>query len=58
MNCCQGEPRLRDALADPIIQAMMMADGVDRNALESSLRETAIRVAERGGRPAERASAH
>jgi hypothetical protein len=58
MNCCQGEPRLRDALADPIIQAMMVADGVDRDALESSLRETASNMAQRSAKRAESDSTH
>lgn len=48
MNCC-GEPRLGDALADPIIRAVMAADGVDPDALASSLRETALRVGQAGG---------
>jgi hypothetical protein len=58
MNCCQGEPRLHDALADPIVQAIMTADGVERDALESSLRATAIKVAQRGPRRAESGNTH
>jgi len=50
MNCCRGEPRLLDALSDPIVQAVMAADGVDPEALRSSLRETAIRVAQRSAK--------
>lgn len=48
MNC-YCEPSLGDALADPIIRAVMAADGVDPEALASSLRETALRVGQAGG---------
>lgn len=48
MNC-YGEPSLGDALADPIIRAVMAADHVDPDALASSLRETALRVGQAGG---------
>lgn len=41
MDCFHIEPSLKDALSDPIIQAMMAADGVDRQALELSLRKAA-----------------
>jgi hypothetical protein len=36
MNDCQGEPRLSDALSDPIIRIIMSADHVDPQALEAS----------------------
>jgi hypothetical protein len=45
---CFGEPSLGDALADPIIRAVMAADHVDPEALASSLRETALRVGQAG----------
>lgn len=44
MNNCQGEPRLSDALSDPIVRIIMSADHVDPQALEASLRQTAQRV--------------
>jgi hypothetical protein len=47
MNDCQGEPRLSDALSDPIIRIIMSADHVDPQALEASLRQTAKRVGQR-----------
>ena len=48
MSCFRGEPRLLDALSDPIVQAVMAADGVDPEALHANLRQTAIKVARRG----------
>lgn len=48
MSCFQGEPRLLDALSDPIVQALMAADGVDPEALHANLRQTATKVARRG----------
>jgi hypothetical protein len=41
MDCFHIEPSLKDALSDPIVLAIMAADGVDRRALEVSLRKTA-----------------
>ncbi len=41
------EPRLEDMLADPIVQAVMAADGVDPFALEVALRRAAALL---GGR--------
>ena len=35
------EPRLEEVLADPIIQAVMEADGVDLRELEAELQQTA-----------------
>jgi hypothetical protein len=35
------EPRLEEMLADPIIQAVMEADGVDSRELEAELQQTA-----------------
>jgi hypothetical protein len=49
MICWGREPRLAEILADPIVEAIMAADGVDpRELLESlllvSLRKTASKV--------------
>jgi hypothetical protein len=41
------EPTLREALADPIVQAMMQADGVDSRELEAML----MRVVQSSARP-------
>jgi hypothetical protein len=41
MRRSRCEPTLRELLADPVIQAVMEADGVDRDGLEADLRETA-----------------
>jgi hypothetical protein len=35
------EPRLEEMLADPIVRAVMEADGVDLRELEAELRQTA-----------------
>jgi hypothetical protein len=35
------EPRLEEMLADPIVKAVMEADGVDLRELETELRQTA-----------------
>ena len=45
-----GEPSLRDALKDPVVQAVMAADGVDPSALSALMRETARKI-ELGDRP-------
>jgi len=45
MNCTPCEPTLSDALADPVITAMMEADGVDPRALESNLGKLARTLA-------------
>lgn len=39
MSCC--EPTLSDMLADPIVQAVMQADAVDRQVLEALLSDVA-----------------
>jgi len=44
MKCRQAEPTLSDALADPVVRAMMAADGVDPQALETTLRKLARQV--------------
>jgi hypothetical protein len=44
MNAC-CEPTLADALADPLTQAVMAADGVDARQLEITLRDVARRLA-------------
>ena len=38
------EPSLDDAMADPLIQALMLADGVDPDELRALMRETARRI--------------
>ena len=38
------EPSLAETLSDPVIQAVMAADAVDREALDALLREVALRV--------------
>ena len=44
MNWRGSEPRLAEILADPIVQAIMAADGVDPQRLLASLRKMAARV--------------
>ena len=51
MNCWGREPRLDEILTDPIIEAIMAADGVDPqqillSLLLVSLRKTALKVAQ------------
>jgi hypothetical protein len=41
MTMCHREPTLADTLADPLIAAMMAADGVDARKLEVALRGVA-----------------
>jgi hypothetical protein len=41
MSSQYREPRLEEMLADPIIKAVMEADGVDSRALEAELQRTA-----------------
>ena len=41
MSSQYREPRLEEMLADPIIKAVMEADGVDSRELETELRRTA-----------------
>jgi hypothetical protein len=44
------EPALAELLADPIIMALMQADGVGRSALEASLHDVALALPPRRGR--------
>jgi hypothetical protein len=44
MNCWGEEPRLAEILADPIVEAIMAADGVDPEQLLASLRKTGLKV--------------
>jgi len=53
MNCYHTEPRLSEIMSDSIIRTIMAADHVNPQALEACLRETAQKVAGRGG-PAKR----
>lgn len=45
MDCFHIEPRLSDVLADPVIRMIMIADHVKPEALETSLRNTARKIA-------------
>jgi len=47
MYCRQPEPTLSEALTDPIVQAMMKADGVDPKALEAELKSMARKMSGR-----------
>ena len=38
MNCCYREPTLNGILSDPIVRAVMEADGVNPHELEVMLR--------------------
>lgn len=49
MYDCHCEPRLIDALADPVVRAIMAADHVDANELETTLSEMARRVRAQAG---------
>ncbi len=40
MNFRQGEPTLEEMLSDPIVRAVMEADGVDPQELAATLRQT------------------
>jgi hypothetical protein len=44
MSWRRREPRLTEMLADPIIQAVMAADGVDSNQLSSCLEKTRVKL--------------
>lgn len=37
MIACHGEPTLDEILSDPVIEAVMAADGVDPNEIETLL---------------------
>lgn len=41
---CGREFTLEEALRDPLIAAVMSADGVDPHALEADLRQTALEI--------------
>jgi hypothetical protein len=47
MPPCQFEPTLAEALADPLVQAVMAADGVDPEKLAGCLGAVAERIRER-----------
>jgi hypothetical protein len=44
MWCPCGEPSLAEAMADPLIQSLMLADAVDPAELRALMRETARRI--------------
>src|SRR5262245_35837457 len=44
-----SEPTLREALADPIVQAVMLADGVDPRELEAMLTRVVAQLPARRG---------
>ena len=50
MNWCHREPTLNGILSDPVVRAVMEADGVNRHELEVMLRRVAqrLRIARRG----------
>jgi len=50
-NSRHREPRLEEMLVDPIIKAVMEADGIDPRALEKQLRQTAALLQARGRQP-------
>ncbi len=51
MNACRNDLTLTEALSDPIIGAVMDADGVDREELEQSLLSLAQQIGKRKPRP-------
>jgi hypothetical protein len=51
-RCCRYEPTVRDLLSDPVIRAVMDADGVDPDELEADLSETAGALRGRSTPPA------
>jgi hypothetical protein len=44
MNCHGRDPSLSEALADPVVRAVMAADGVDPRKLAAELRAIATRL--------------
>ena len=44
MNCHGRDPSLNEALADPVVRAVMAADGVDPRKLAAELRALAARL--------------
>lgn len=51
MNCCPHEPGLNALLSDPVIRAVMDADGVDARKLEAELSSLGGTLRERRERP-------
>jgi hypothetical protein len=47
MTRCDCDLTLQDALTDPVVLALMDADGVDRDALEADLTEIARAIQQR-----------
>ena len=47
----RSEPTIEEILAGPIVRAIMLADGVDAEALEGMLRSIASRLRKRAGAP-------
>ena len=45
------EPTLREALCDPIVRAVMKADGVDPAVLEADLRQMALKIGDSEAEP-------
>jgi hypothetical protein len=44
MICYPGDPNLAEALNDPLVRAVMAADGVDARQLAAELREVAAHL--------------
>jgi hypothetical protein len=44
MSMCDAEPTLTDVLSDPVIQAVMAADGVDPGEVEALVRRVSRRI--------------
>ena len=44
MICCPRDPSLSEALADPLVRAIMAADGVDPRQLAAELRAVAAQL--------------
>ena len=47
MNSRQGEPTLEEMLSDPIVRAVIEADGIDPQELAATLRQTGRMLARR-----------
>jgi hypothetical protein len=47
MNSRQGEPTLEEMLSDPIVRAVMEADGIDPQELAATLTQTGRKLARR-----------
>jgi hypothetical protein len=50
MNSRQGEPTLEEMLSDPIVRAVIEADGIDPQELAATLRQTGRMLAGRARR--------